>query len=106
MPRACSKVRIYQEKYQRQDWLIGKGTMIPLRIALALHEVSVSGYYKWILSDKEHKKGVIHSDVEVLIADKDIIKESNNTVPGAVRVHHELDKKGFKVSHKRLVEIM
>ena len=80
--------------------------MIPLRRAIALLEVSVSGYYKWLLSDKEHKNGVIHSDIEVLIAVKDVIKDSNNTVPGAVRVHHELDKKGFKVSHKRLVEIM
>ena len=55
--------------------------MIPLRRAIALLEVSVSGYYKWLLSDKEHKNGVIHSDIEVLIAVKDVIKDSNNTVP-------------------------
>ena len=28
--------------------------MIPLRRAIALLEVSVSGYYKWLISDKEH----------------------------------------------------
>ena len=49
--------------------------MIPLRRAIALLEVSVSGYYKWLLSDNEHKNGVIHSDIEVLIAVKDVIKD-------------------------------
>lgn len=51
--------------------------MIPLRRAITLLKVSVSGYYKWLLSDKEHKNGVIHSDIEVLIAVKDVIKDSN-----------------------------
>lgn len=55
--------------------------MIPLRRAIALLEVSVSSYYKWLLYDKEHKNGVIHSDIEVLIAVKDVIKEFNNTDP-------------------------
>jgi len=42
----------------------------------------------------------------VIVAVKEVIKESNNTVPGALRLHYELKRKGFRVSHKRLVSIM
>lgn len=64
-------------------------------------------FYKWLNDeDKEHRDGVIHSETEVIVAVKEVIKESNNTVPGDLRVHYELKKKDFRVSHKRLVSIM
>ena len=70
-------------------------------------EISVSGFYKWLNDDdKEHRDGVIHSEFEVVIAVKEVVRASNGEVPGAVRLHHELNRKGFKVSHKRLVSIM
>lgn len=42
----------------------------------------------------------------MLVAIQEVIKDSCNNVPGAIRMHHELKNKGFMVSHRRLVSIM
>ncbi len=94
-------------KQCNDDSLIGRGTNIPLRRATELLEVSVSGFYKWLNDeDKEHRDGVIHTDAEVLVAIQEVIKDSCNNVPGAIRMHHGLKNKGFRFSHRRLVSIM
>ena len=42
----------------------------------------------------------------MLVAIQEVIKDSCHNVPGAIRMHHELKSKGFRVSHRRLVSIM
>ena len=42
----------------------------------------------------------------MLAAIQEVIKDSCNNVPSAIRMHHELKNKGFRVSHRRLVSIM
>lgn len=66
---------------------------MPLRRAIELLEVSVSVFYKWLNDDyKEHRNGVIYRKAELVVEIKEVIKESNNTVPGALRVYFEWNK--------------
>ena len=79
MPRASSEVRIYQEKYKRQA--NRKRHHDPFKKSNSSSRSKCKWLLQMDLSDKEHKNGVIHSDIEVLIAVKDVIKEFNNTDP-------------------------
>jgi len=74
--------------------------------AASILEISVSGYYDWLHRDYEHHNGVIHTDQEIIIAVRDVIRLSNNYVSGALNIHRQLQNKGISVGHKRLVRLM
>lgn len=63
-----------------------------------MHEISVSGYYHWLIADKVHHNVVIHTDAEI-ITERDY-------VCGDGFFYFRLRQRGFRVAFKQLVKLM
>lgn len=70
MPKTAARYVYIKESLQNH--LIGRGTLIPLRLAVEMPEISVSDYYHWLRADNEHHNGVIHTDAEIITVVKEV----------------------------------
>lgn len=79
---------------------------MPLRRAVEMLEISVSGYYHWLKADNEHRNGVAYTDAQIITAVREEIKLANDYVSGAKFFYFRLKQCGLKVAFKRLVKLM
>lgn len=80
---------------------------MPVTRACHLLGVSVSGFYAWRNSDKEHRFGVVHTDAFILETLKAEIKTvTKSYVPGVLVCYRLLRQKGISIDIKRLRRLM
>lgn len=80
---------------------------MPVTRACHLLGVSVSGFYAWKNSDKEHRFGVVHTDAFILETLKAEIKTvTKSYVPGVLVCYRLLRQKGISIDIKRLRRLM
>ena len=86
---------------------MGRHTALPVTRACQLPGVSVSGFYAWRNSDKEHRYGVIHTDAFILETLKAEIKTAcKGHIPGLLVCYRFLRQKGLSIDIKRLRRLM
>ena len=80
---------------------------MPVTRACYLLGISVSGFYAWRNSDKEHRFGVVYTDAFILETLKAEIKTlTKNYIPGVLVCHRLLRQKGVSIDIKRLRRLM
>lgn len=80
---------------------------MPITRAYRLLGVSVSGFYAWRNSDKEHRFGVVYTDAFILETLKAEIKTAcNGHIPGLLVCYRFLRQKGLSIDIKRLRRLM
>jgi transposase InsO family protein/transposase-like protein len=87
---------------EKVELIVSLKEIYPLKLLCELFDVGRSTYYKYV--KKEYPSHIIR-DQKLMVIIKDIFIRNNSTI-GTTKIKHALELQGYKVSYKKIREIM
>jgi putative transposase len=82
-----------------------KAAGFPVAAACAAAGVSTSAFHAWVASNRQGPSPANHQQAELVAEIRSIHQESGGTY-GSPRIHAELARRGWRVNHKRVEQLM